>query len=645
MTLAPHPRLQSPAETPGEHSSGSTPDIYPLILSVVREAMSRLPACRTLAELFSVLDQCARALLPTARMGVLLRQPDACFELVHCAPAACAASLRGLMDELIEQGHFALALKQGTCWFASPANETALLFRIATANRIYGVAAWVGQRIPKHLQQGLGTLVDLAGLCLDRLHGGAVSFLVSSPADSPGANGANPGMDIAIPADQLTGLAHRTYFIGFLQQAILDRAPRTAVTTILLDIDGFHRVNHEYGYETGDQVLRELALRLDGALRSPFARDTFGIAERDLCFARTGADEFGLVLCHLPCPQRLPDLAAHLHSHITEGFVQGGARLYLSVSIGVASCENLAEATSAAVLLRNADTALKRAKAAGRNQVAVYEPGWEELCSTHLRTESLLQDALRNDAFRLHFQPLFRLADMRLLGAEVLLRLTCRDGTPLPPSSFIPIAESTGQIVEIGEWVARQTCRQIHAWDALGFARIPLSINVSAIELNHTDLAARFGSILEQERVPVERLHIEITETAIARNEEQALATIRELRAAGFEVWIDDFGTGYSSLKSIKNYPATGIKLDREFVRDLTQDQAAEVITGCILTMARHLGYPVVAEGIEHSAQYDLLRRYGCDAGQGFHLGRPVDRDVFQARYFGADPGQPPLAE
>ena len=283
--------------------------------------------------------------------------------------------------------------------------------------------------------------------------------------------------------------------------------------------------------------------------------------------------------------------------------------------------------------MRNADAALKRAKQAGRNRHVLYEPSWEAPGTHHLRTESLLQEALRQDTFNLHFQPQFELATGRLAGAEVLLRLTLGDGTPLSPASFIPVAESTGQIIEIGEWVLRRVCRQLKTWDELGLTPPPCAVNVSAIELSQPDLSTRLQSILEQECIGMERLHLEITETAIARNESQAIANLRALRAAGFEIWIDDFGTGYSSLKSIKNYPASGIKLDREFVKDLSEDQCARVVAASILDLARNLGYPVVAEGIESAIQCALLRGQMCDIGQGFHLGRPVDALEFQRLY------------
>ncbi|EXJ15867.1 putative bifunctional diguanylate cyclase/phosphodiesterase [Imhoffiella purpurea] len=638
MNLALHPRLLSPADSPGEHSQSTPINVYPFAFDILREAIGRFPACRTLGELFSALSHCARLLLPSAQTAILLRQPDACFELVFSAPISARGHLRNLSERLIDSGGFAQAVRQGGHCIEALEDEACLLHTIATPRHIYGMAIWVAKDIPALLRQPLGALVDIAALSLDRLQGGAESFLLSGGPETHNGGACTLLDDIAIPADQLTGLAHRTHFIQFLQKVLLDGTPNTAVGIILLDVDGFHRVNREFGCETGDRLLRDVALRLDTALRSQFVYDTIGAAECDLCFARTGADEFGLAVARMRHPQRLAEIATHLHSHVSEGFVQQDTKLYLSISIGLATSHAISGAVSAQSLLRSADSALKRAKLGGRNQHVVYESIWDEAGSPHLRTESLLQEALRKDQFALYLQPLFRLDDMALVGAEVLLRLRISDGIPLPPSSFIPVAESTGQIVEIGEWVLRRACHQIRDWNLRGFPPIALSINVSAIELSRTDLSTRIRHIAEQEGVPPERLHIEITETAIARNEEQALINLEALRAAGFEIWIDDFGTGYSSLKSIKHFPISGLKLDREFVHDLAQNPATQVIASSILSMARNLGYPVVAEGIENADQFEFLRQQGCDRGQGFHLGRPVCIQVFENRFFPARP-------
>lgn len=618
-----------------EESPGAGPtDIYPLAIDVLREAVVRLPTCRTLSELLTALNHCATLLAPRMQAGFMLRQPDACFELVFGSPIRVQNELRDLSDHLIETGDFARAVRQGE-WSGLLADErTFLLQSIANSKRIHGMAIWIDHAIPSAIRQPLAILADLTAQSLERMIGSTHAFPLPGDACPAGARQVILLDEVAIPADQLTGLAHRTSFVRFLQRAILNTPKERTVGTLLLDVDGFHRVNREFGCEAGDRVLRDVAFRLECALRSPFIHETMRVLESDICLARTGADEFGLAIAHLRHPHRLLEIASHLQDHLAEGFRQHGARLYLSVSIGIASAHETPEPASAQTLLRSADTALKRAKSAGRNQHVVYQAAWNEFGSTHLRTEMLLQEALRDDRFELHYQPLFRLADSALSGAEVLLRLRLGDGAPVPPSSFIPVAESTGQIVEIGEWVLRKVCRQIHVWDALGYPRLPLSVNVSAIELSQTDLAPRLGRILEEEGVPTRRLHIEITETAIARNEAQALANIRSLRAAGFDVWIDDFGTGYSSLKSIKNFPVSGIKLDREFVRDLAQNPTTEVIANSILSMAQQLGYPVVAEGIETVGQFQFLQHHGCHAGQGFHLGRPVCAEVFQTRYF-----------
>jgi len=630
MKSVPPPRFLSPAKSADELSSNPLPGFHPLTLNVLREVIARLHSCRSLSELLAIIERGARLLLPTTQMAFLLRQPDACLEIVHRVPHTATDKLDALVDELIDRGHFGQALKQGFVWASAGPDRTCLLSRISTASRIHGLVLWVDPALSPPWHQTLGTLTDLIGLGLERLNDDAEAVLLPQPAASAGSC---PALDIAIPVDRLTGLAHRTHFMRFLQQAILDSAPQLSAATLLLDVDGFHRVNRELSYETGDQILCELAARLNDALHTQPAYDSLGVVERDICVARTGADEFGIALARVRHPQRLVELAAQLHSHIAAGFQQQGSRLHLSVSIGIAVASGLAESTSAQDLMRNADAALKRAKQAGRNRHVLYESSWEAPGTAHLRTESLLQEALRQDTFNLHFQPQFELATGRLAGAEVLLRLTLGDGAPLSPASFIPVAESTGQIIEIGEWVLRRACRQLRAWDALGLARIPLAINVSAIELSQPDLSIRLQSILEQERIGMERLHLEITETAIAHNEGQTIANLKTLRAAGFEIWIDDFGTGYSSLKSIKNYPASGIKLDREFVKDLSEDHGARVVAATILDLARNMGYPVIAEGIEDAAQCALLRGQGCDIGQGFHLGRPVDALEFQRLY------------
>ena len=637
MNLVPQPRLLSPAESPGEHSQGIPANFYPLAIDVLRDAMGCFPRCCTLTQVFDLLGQCTRLLRPSVRLCLMLRQPDACFEVVHCEPDSEREALRLLSEQLIESGRFAQALQTGDHLGSPAPGQSVLLLSLATPRRIYGMAIFVDRQIPHAMRQPLGALIDVASLYIERMLSGpehevAATCPPLARGDYPTAGDAPPNS-----ADLLTGLAHRAQFIRFLQRAIPARSTRHTIATMLLDLDGFHRVNREFGCEAGDRVLRDVALRLDDALRSRFVYDRLGISECDICFARTGGDEFGIALARVRHPERLGDLAPHLHAHLAEGFQLGDHRLHLSVSIGIAAAGH-DDTCSAQTLLRGADTALARAKGAGRNQHAIYQPTWDEPGSSHLRTESLLQEALRHDQFALHLQPIFRLRDGALTGAEILLRLQLGDGAPLPPATFIPVAESTGQIVDIGEWVLRHVCRLLHTWDARGIGPIPVAVNVSAIELCRGALPARFLQILDEERIPVDRLHLEITETAFALDEAQALANVRALRTAGFEVWIDDFGTGYSSLKSLKDLPVSGLKLDQDFVKELARNPAAEVITRAILTMAGDLGYPVIAEGIETQAQLGFLQQHGCQSGQGYHLGRPTGTERFEALYLATPP-------
>lgn len=622
------PRYWSPLPSAGEYSTGGAQTIPPLTFEVLRELVVRLPTHRSLSELLEGMGHAAQLLLPNLQLAFLLRQPDATLELVYGAPTHQERALREHLDQLIDQGQLAQALKEGLAWVSLAPNQRGLLSRIATQRHIHGLILWIAPALDPSWSQILGTLADLTAVGIEWLTGDAEASLSPPMSFLPPTQ----AFDLAVPTDRLTGLAHRSHFMRFIQQAILEARPGY-LAVLLLDIDGFQRVNHELGYEVGDRLLCELALRLEAALRSHAAHTYLGGEGHEICFARTGADEFGIALRGVYSPQRLGELAAYLHRHIAEGFFHAGERFYLSVSIGIAIGNGPAGATHPSTLMRQADTALKRAKQLGRNRYAIYEPGWEERGGAHLRTESLLQEALYRDCFRLFFQPQFDLQSGRLVGAEVLLRLTLGDGGSIPPSCFIPIAETTGQIIEISQWTLRQVCRQIRTWEGMGLGPIPLAVNLSAVELVQPHLTEQICSILDEEGIAPHHLHLELTETAIARHESQALAILKSLHAAGFAIWIDDFGTGYSSLKSIKHYPAAGVKLDREFVQDIAHDSGSRAITRAILDLARELGYPVVAEGIEAVEQWALLRDWGCPIGQGYLLGRPVNAIEFQQRY------------
>lgn len=449
-------------------------------VEIAREAIARFLTCRSLDELISVLLRRAGRLLPNAHMTFLRRRADR-FESVDGSSDGEHDDFQRLLASLHDTGRFAQALQQGVAYAREPSGRIFWLQRFVAAPQIDGMILWIDREIPHDVSQTLGLLVDLAAT--------SVEFLLARHAEANWADA--PSRQIALQdarhaverfdtellaPDQLTGLASRAQFVQFLQHALQSRTQAEEIGIILLDINGFHRVNREFGCDLGDRVLCDVAQYLLRTLRTPGGdRD-----ERHLCVARTSADEFGLAFARSIAPLDLPALAASLHVRLADWFRHDTLPFDLTISSG-SSWHDTNESMSLNGLLRCADLALKRAKLAGRNQHARYDPTWEAERATSLRIESLLRDALHLDRFQLHFQPVFRLADGALAGAEALLRLSV-DGVPLSPAQFIPIAEQSGQIVAIGEWVWRQACRQLRAWDALGVAPIPFAINLSAIE-------------------------------------------------------------------------------------------------------------------------------------------------------------------
>ncbi len=625
---------ESLTDTSGQGLATATQRHYELAFAVLRLAIGRFDACVSAQETQSLLYEASRLLIPQARCGLMQRDIDGCLELAEVLPDRAATISPGDIEHAIEAGWVATAIQQGL-HRVSWQGETWVLAKLASPRFVHGVAIWIRAEIPGFLHQPLRAMADLAALTLDRLADATDGSAEQQPDREKRQFGDHAARAVT-STDPLTGLAQRAQFVQVLKQALQNPAVGHSVGVILLDIDGFHRVNKELGYAVGDQVLRSFAHRLESVFRSPYVLQALGIVSSDLCVARTGADELGIVIAQLSAPEDLLGVAGEVRQHLAEGFFQGAQQLYLSVSIGLAAMSPVAEDLSAETLLRCADSALKRAKSLGRNRFILYDPIWGESGVLHLRIESLMHQALQHSGFRLHYQPLFRVADLTLVGAEVLLRLSASDGKPVPPSSFIPLAESTGQIAEISDWVLHRLCQQILQWDRQGLPAVPFSVNLSAIEFSQEDLSQRLMKILCQHQVSPSRMNLEVTETAIARDEALAVANINALRAAGFEVWLDDFGTGYSSLKSLKNYSFSGIKIDREFVADLSSHANTAVIAQSIIEIARNLGYLVVAEGIEEPAQLEFLRVRHCDIGQGFHLGRPVSPQDFARRYLGA---------
>ncbi len=596
---------------------------YPFAIDLIRETIARLACCHTASGVLDALQHALGSLFPPAHVGICLLQDDACFDLLCSHPATAQPQLSRLTDALIESGHFARALRNipGRAVFLPDAGG--LLQALATPRQIYGMVLIVHSPLADEHMGALGVLLDLAAMQLERFD--PETKTCSEPHDLVPQSMGSP-----TTRDRLTGLTDRIQFIHFLHAATATSKSDKPVAVLILHLDALHRINQEFGHELGDQLLRDIALRIETVAHSHFLHETLGISEFDICIARIGSNEFGIVLSQIARSHKLTDTIAYLQNHLSEGFRENHSNLYPSISIGAALCTD--ERTPVLELLRNADTALKHAAEGGRNQFAVYRSAWEDSASLHVQAESMLHEALRKNHFKLHYQPLIKLGEHRLIGAEALLRMPGTDGPLSHPGYFIPLAERTGQIVEISEWVLRMICRQLRRWTAIIPSPFHVSYNLSAIDLHRLDLVPQLRRILLEEKIPPRLIHIEITETTVARDEQRAIDNIRALKHAGFEVWLDDFGTGFASLKLIKQFPLSGIKLDREFIKDLTQSDTEDAIAESVLEITRKMRLPVIAEGIETEAQHRFLLRHGCDFGQGYYLGRPVSPDKFDAQ-------------
>jgi diguanylate cyclase (GGDEF)-like protein/PAS domain S-box-containing protein len=415
--------------------------------------------------------------------------------------------------------------------------------------------------------------------------------------------------------DALTGLPNRSLLEDRCRHALhVAQRHGQPVALLFLDLDHFKTVNDSLGHRVGDAVLMGLAKRLRAVVR---AQDTV---------ARLGGDEFVLLL-----PETDTDGAAHVAQKILaaaqEPFEAYGHELTVTPSVGVALYPN--DGANLDELSRAADAAMYRAKEDGRNTWRFFTAELQAHSDRALLLSNALRRALERKQLWLAYQPQMDLDSGRIVGAEALLRWNHPELGEVSPAEFIPIAESSGLIVPIGDWVLETAARQIAAWDRAGLPPLTLAVNVSSVQLRHSDLPQRVKRALDAAGVGVERLEIELTEGAAMRDPQAAVSVMNALYEQGTELSIDDFGTGYSSLAYLKKFPIAKLKVDRSFVRDLMSDAGDRAIVHAIISMATSLGMRTVAEGVETEAQLEFLRGRGCHAMQGFLLSPALAGDAF----------------
>jgi diguanylate cyclase (GGDEF)-like protein len=399
---------------------------------------------------------------------------------------------------------------------------------------------------------------------------------------------------------------------------------------IFLDLDNFKLLNDTMGHDFGDMLLRQVAERLRHTLRH--------------CdqLARLGGDEFVLVLENLSDTAHEAVVEAH---HILEKLQASlgqpyylDERLFLSTpSIGVALFDG--EAADVDTLLKQADLAMYRAKAEGRNTARFFDPGMQASAEHQAALEHALREGLSAHQFVLFCQPQF-CSRGRLVGAEVLVRWRRADGELLGPAEFIGLAESTGLIVPLGQYVLEESCRALARWQAdLSLGKLELAVNISAHQLRSADFTGRVADILQETGAPADKLCLELTESVFADNVTETIERMHALCRHGVHFSLDDFGTGYSSLAYLRRFPLTALKIDRSFVHDVHLDPEAAPIIEAIIALARTLKLDIVAEGVEHEAQRDFLVEGGCGTLQGYLLGEPVPIWEFERLYSSAGIG------
>ena len=415
--------------------------------------------------------------------------------------------------------------------------------------------------------------------------------------------------------DGLTGLPNRASFLDRLTLVMSQaaRRPDSRFAVLFLDLDRFKVVNDSLGHVIGDQLLVEIARRLEASLRHG---DTV---------ARLGGDEFALLLDSVGDGTDATRAAERIHRQLEQPFHLDGHEVFSSASIGIALSTTGYEKPED--MLRDADTAMYRAKAMGRARHAVFDQAMHARAVEVLRLETDLRRAVEKAEFRLHYQPVVSLADGQLTGFEGLVRWIHPTKGLVMPSEFIGLAEETGLIVPLGGWVLREACRQVSAWAAAAQGVPFVSVNLSPRQFAHTDVVGEVRAILEATGLEGRRLGLEITESALMEGGD-VRARLLELRSLGVRLLLDDFGTGYSSLSYLIRFPIDIIKIDASFVKGLEDDPEKVAIVRSILTIGHSLRMEVIAEGVENARQVEVLRSLGCDYGQGFHWSRPLEPDA-----------------
>ncbi|MEP6907115.1 MAG: EAL domain-containing protein [Pseudoxanthomonas sp.] len=422
--------------------------------------------------------------------------------------------------------------------------------------------------------------------------------------------------------DALTGLTNRLAFRESLdQRLIMLRGAGRQLALLFADIDDFKRVNDTLGHEAGDEVLVQFSNRIRDAVER--------LGGNESLLARFGGDEFVILIQDGDVRASATRLAEALVKELGQPLMLEGRQVFLGTSIGITLFPE--DASGATALMKNGDIAMYQAKVAGKNCYRFYSRAMDQAVERRVHMEQELRGAWERGELSLAYQPIYRVSDKRIIGAEALLRWQHPEMGAVAPSVFIDVAEQSGLIEAIGPRVLRAACTAAARWAVeVGMDAAPfVAVNVSPRQLRSGDLPGEVASCLRDTGLAASRLHLELTETAVIGDEAHASALLAKLHRTGVKVWLDDFGTGFSGLSHLRRVPVDGVKIDRSFIADMQRDPDDLALTTAIIAMAHSLGITVVAEGVEKQAQFDILRERGCDLAQGYWLGYPMSDAEF----------------
>jgi diguanylate cyclase (GGDEF)-like protein len=429
--------------------------------------------------------------------------------------------------------------------------------------------------------------------------------------------------------DALTNLPNRRLFADRLNRA-LERARHgnSKLALLFIDIDNFKRVNDSFGHNVGDRLLRTVANHLVACLR-PCDPVVYLKEPEDVAVARLGGDEFTVLLTDMDRPEDAARVARRIIEAISAPFLIGSDEVVVTPSIGIALYPHDGDCIED--LIKNADTAMFHAKEHGKNRYQFYDNSMSNAAIERLALENALRRAVANGEFELHYQPAIDIATRRVVGLEALLRWNHPHSGQISPAEFIPLAEETGLIVPIGEWVLQTVCMQMHSWQAAGMAPLRVAVNLSACQFRQARLRQVIEDALQASAVDPGCLELELTETVILEDVQTSSLVLRDLNRMGVRISLDDFGTGYSSLSLLKRLPLNTLKIDRSFISDVTSDSDDAAIVDSIIRLAHNLRLSVIAEGVETAEQLEFLREHGCDAVQGYYFARPQPAAALEA--------------